>query len=169
MDWRRLPEDSSQVRIFLKKNLPARVRKPQMSFIADLNFGNKHQETFIRSMEPQPHLLEVKTGYFKEYDFVADGIKYEVKSDRYTINTGNICIEYECSGKASGIATSTADIWAYLVIDKDNTIVETYCIPALFLKSQIEAKTYSRDIKGGENWKNRMYLFKKEVFEDFLM
>lgn len=137
-----------------------------MTFITDLQFGNKFQAEYIKTMIPTPLNIEIMEGYYKEYDFIADGIKYEVKSDRMTFATGNICIEYECSGKPSGISLSTADFWIYIVLDKQQ-IVETYKIPSSFIKSQIEAKTYTRECKGGDNWKCKLYLFKKSMFDSY--
>jgi hypothetical protein len=46
-------------------------------------------------------------------------ILIEVKYDRESQRTGNIAIEFQCSGKWSGIATTKADAWAFKYWDRD--------------------------------------------------
>ena len=43
------------------------------------------------------------------------GDKVEVKTDYKATRTGNLFIEYESRGKASGLSTSTADYWAFII------------------------------------------------------
>lgn len=56
------------------------------------------------------------------------GKKIEVKTDRMAHKTGNIAIEFQCRGRLSGIATSEADYWAFVL--NDNKFV-------LFIKTDI--------------------------------
>jgi len=134
------------------------------SFKSDLAFGDKYQEQYIASMNPQPSFLEVKKGYFKPYDFIADGVKYECKADRMAHTTGNLCIEYFSRGSPSGIATSEADFWIYMLVAPDGNVSDTFKIPGDALKEEIANKSYTRDVAGGDNWTNKMYLFAKSVF-----
>jgi hypothetical protein len=134
------------------------------SFHSDLAFGDKYQEQYIASMTPQPSYLEVKKGNFKPYDFVADNVKYECKADRMAHKTGNLCIEYQSRGKPSGISTSEADYWIYMLVAPDGAVSDTFKIPGDILKEEIEKKSYTRDVSGGDNWTNKMYLFPKNVF-----
>lgn len=47
---------------------------------------------------------------------LADERKIEVKRERDTwLETGNICFEFRCSGKPSGLATTEADYWAHVL------------------------------------------------------
>lgn len=42
--------------------------------------------------------------------------KVEVKTERDTWrDTGNLCFEYECRGKPSGVATTESDYWVHLL------------------------------------------------------
>ena len=51
----------------------------------------------------------------KLYDFkTSDGIKYEVKGDRRSVETKNFFIEYKGYDKKSGISIATADKWMLL-------------------------------------------------------
>lgn len=47
----------------------------------------------------------------------------EVKTDRLAYKTGNVFIEYECRGKPSGIATTTATYWIYKIEQTDTAII----------------------------------------------
>lgn len=48
--------------------------------------------------------------------------KVEVKTDRIAHLTGNIAIEYEFNGKPSGISTTTADYWAFVLGENSSVI-----------------------------------------------
>jgi len=137
------------------------------SFHSDLAFGDKYQEQYISSMTPQPSYLEVKKGYFKPYDFIADNVKYECKADRMAHTTGNLCIEYFSRGSPSGISTSEADFWIYMLVSPTGEVSDTFKIPSDVLKEQIAKKAYWREVAGGDNYMNKMYLFPKNIFADY--
>lgn len=41
--------------------------------------------------------------------------RVEVKTDTRAATTGNLYVEFECKGRASGINTTKADAWAFVV------------------------------------------------------
>jgi hypothetical protein len=47
--------------------------------------------------------------------------KVEVKTDRMAHTTGNIAVEFRCNGRLSGISTTEADYWAFVL--RGGTIV----------------------------------------------
>ena len=47
--------------------------------------------------------------------------KVEVKTDRMAHRTGNIAVEFRCNGRPSGISTTEADYWAFVL--RDGTII----------------------------------------------
>lgn len=50
--------------------------------------------------------------------------KVELKSESYQWGqTGNICIEYRCDGKPSGISTTEADYWVHELMRDGQTLV----------------------------------------------
>jgi len=50
--------------------------------------------------------------------------KIELKSETWLWDkTGNICIEYACDGKPSGISTTEADFWVHELRRGDETVV----------------------------------------------
>lgn len=44
------------------------------------------------------------------------GKKIEVKTDFQASRTGNLYVEFECWGKRSGLATTKADFWVFLIM-----------------------------------------------------
>jgi hypothetical protein len=49
--------------------------------------------------------------------------KIELKSETWQWErTGNICIEYKCDGKPSGISTTEADVWVHELRRDDETL-----------------------------------------------
>jgi hypothetical protein len=43
--------------------------------------------------------------------------KVEVKTDRLAHVTGNVAVEFRCNGRRSGISTTEADYWAFVLLD----------------------------------------------------
>lgn len=108
-------------------------------------------------------------GCFKEYDFeLTRGdtkIKVEVKSDRLTQKTGNLCIEWECNKKPSGLTATTADYWVYYAIN-DNKEDDVYMFPIDDLR---ELAPKYRSVAGGDEWRSRMYLVPKTKVIKYLV
>lgn len=141
-----------------------------MSFKSDLTFGNNYETILINNITHEKCIRP--EGYFKEYDFELfnnnNSVKYEVKADRLGYKTNNIAIEYECNNKSSGITTTTADNIAYFVVDKkDITQFVLFIIPTKYIRQKIKEKYYRGDIRGGDNYLSRMYLFNVNLFLDY--
>ena len=77
---------------------------------------------------------------------IFEGKKVEVKRDRKARLTGNIFVEFESRGKPSGISTSEADYWCFV-------IEETFIlITATRLKEIVEPlKGTDKERRGGDN------------------
>jgi len=137
-----------------------------MGFIDCLKLGAHYEDETVKYYVNKGY-KHIKDGNYKkkclEYDVIMckeeEELKIEVKSDRMAKKTGNIYIEYECNGKASGISTSTSNIYVYYIINDDKDY-NMYLIPKLELKEMIEQKKYLRKVKGGDKWLSRGYLFK---------
>ena len=86
----------------------------------------------------------------------------EVKRDFLAAQTGNLFIEYESRGKPSGIATSLADYWAF-VLDDDRVII----LPRSVLKAIArEAFAAGRLATGGDSNTSRGVLVRvRELVE----
>lgn len=73
------------------------------SFSHDLDFGERAED-------------------FINYIF-SDGKKIEVKYDRMAYITGNIFVEVYSRGKKSGISTTQASYWIFVIDKKDYAII----------------------------------------------
>lgn len=138
-------------------------------FEDDLKFGELWEKKYILIKHLQPNEYKKMEGKFKEYDFeIYDVINYtvEIKTDRMTHFTNNICIEYESFFQNSGIETTTADIWIYFVV-KPNNKFDMYEIPVPILKQLIQLRRYQRTVKDYQG-NSKSYLFNSNVFERYL-
>ena len=135
------------------------------NFTNDLKFGNvwelKAQELTGGLIEPAPK------GKFKPFDFISDGIKYEVKADRlaYKYGCSTMFIEFECSGVPSGISTTEAEYLIYYMVLPTGEY-KCYKIPVADLK---EVCINCPVKKGGDGWRSRGYIVPVEGFKTFLM
>jgi|TARA_R100000353_G_scaffold19527_1_gene18005 hypothetical protein len=78
---------------------------------------------------------------------ILDNKKVEVKTDYQAMQTGNLFIEYYSRGKASGITTTEADWFAFILSNEKLIFISTkklkdICRPYLWTK---------RDVKGGDD------------------
>lgn len=76
--------------------------------------------------------------------------KVEVKSDRRTVETGNVYIEYWSRGKPSGISTSQADFYVYKVAEDQAILISTSQLKQK-LKQLVEDGKARMNVKGGDN------------------
>ena len=83
----------------------------------------------------------------------------EVKKDYKTHKTGNIAVEFESRGKPSGIATTEAEWWAFVLGNKDfdNTVIMLLKTENLMKACRKYINT-NRDVYGGDNDTSRMIL-----------
>lgn len=71
----------------------------------------------------------------------------EVKRDFIASRTGNVFVEFHSRGKASGLATTRADFWAF-ILDGERVII----VPTQFLQQVArEAYKQGRTVRGGDN------------------
>jgi len=89
----------------------------------------------------------------------------EVKSEKRASETGNICIEYSCRGKPSGITTTQAHYYYCYVIYADR--YRLFKIPVLELKEMIRDKLFIRSCNGGDEMASKLYLFTIKSIEKF--
>ena len=104
------------------------VGKTQKNFDIDIEYGRKGENYLL-------DILETK--------------RIEVKTDRIAHITGNVAVEYKYKGRPSGIATTEADYWAFLLYDMTTIIM----VPTDKLK-HIARQKYKQDqitLGGDEN------------------
>ena len=136
------------------------------NFKEDLAVAQKIEErVIIHMMKVKPDMRFHGFVGLKGYDahFTLDD-KYhiiEIKSDYFTEKTGNIVIEYASRGKASGIETTQANLWAYAVITKLG--LDIYLFNTAVIKRLIKNELYERTMIGGDIRSNtKLYVFKLE-------
>lgn len=140
------------------------------NFKNDLLLGKKYEKIFIDLFKFEKY--EIKQGLFREYDIKVINSSgkeyyYEVKSDRYTHKTNNICIEFQFKNKPSGIMTTLAKKIIYFII-KPNNDYDLLLIPTKKIKREIEKKTYKQIRDLGDNKNSKCYLFDRSIFNKYL-
>ena len=84
--------------------------------------------------------------------------KVEVKSERdIWQNTGNICIEYECWNKPSGIRATESDYWFHNLCIGDEEYF-TLVFKTDTLKKIVDKLDTFKTVSGGDGNASRMYL-----------
>jgi hypothetical protein len=126
-----------------------------------LAFGNCYEE-ILKELIPHKTCIQSTKG---EYDLILDGVKYEVKADRFMFKTNNVLIEYESNSKSSGISITEADYYA--IFEIDGTSYELYLIPVADIKQLILEKSYKCKISCGYNKLSQCYLFPKIHFDKY--
>jgi len=142
-----------------------------MPFNNDLLLGKKYELMLLDYLDNDEY-TEVELApnkRFVEWDVkVTRGAleaKYEVKADRLSAKTGNLCIEYECAGQPSGISTTEANYYAYFVIN--GSIHDLYLIPVERIKELIAQGAYKK-MNGGDGYRSRFYLIPKAMFAEYI-
>ena len=134
-----------------------------MKFQSDLKFGQIYEKEFIKIMGFQTYKHETSKA-IKEYDIIVKynaqtsiefETKYEIKADRLSYKTGNVCIEIANCGRPSGITSTKSDYWGYFVIQPDG--YDLYLIPTEELKQMVNPKNY-KVIRGGDGKKSELIL-----------
>ena len=104
--------------------------------------------------------LDLQYGEIRE-DKIRDMLenkKIEVKSDRGRwMETGNICIEYECWGKPSGIRATESDYWFHNLCVGDKEFC-TIVFDTNMLRLIVNELDSFKTVAGGDHNASRMYL-----------
>tara|TARA_R100001244_G_scaffold28625_1_gene27815 strand:+ start:81 stop:452 length:372 start_codon:yes stop_codon:yes gene_type:complete len=113
--------------------------------------------------------IDLQYGQVREEELsdILQNQKIEVKTERDKWKeTGNICIEFECRGKPSGIAVTEAKWWVHVLADGDDTSC-MLMFPTEKLK-EIARKYYANGkiVNGGDDNLSKMVLLPlKEIFK----
>lgn len=71
--------------------------------------------------------------------------KIEVKTDLQAKQTGNVFVEYRSRGKLSGISTSEADYWCFIISNYQLTMIATEKL------KELARQNWSRQVRGGDS------------------
>jgi len=131
-------------------------------FQEDLKFGNSYEIKSLQYLKYDTY--EIKKGYFKQYDILLDNTtKVEVKAEKMAGITGNIAIEYSCSGRPSGILTTECDLWVHFIVY--DAYADCYVIPINDLRNIVRN---CRSVRGGDGMRANMYLVNKNMIQNYL-
>jgi hypothetical protein len=110
-------------------------------FKKDLAYGKKFEQLSLQYIPEFTSVEFAPDECFTAYDFRAYHVgdvhdtKYEVKTDRSAIKTGNFFIETNNKyGKPSGLMVTESDYYILISADGNDNIVETYIIPTETLR-----------------------------------
>jgi hypothetical protein len=133
-----------------------------MVFFNDLKEGQKIEDEMIMIFSNKDsNVIKAPNKQFYDYDFIIDDIKYECKYDKLASKTGNICIEFECNSKPSGISTTQSKY--YIIKTNDNI----YKIKVKKIKKIIDNNNF-KIVNGGDGYRSKMYLIDKSYFEKYI-
>mgnify|MGYP003121545375 CR=1 FL=1 len=122
----------------------------------------KHKAIFVRNSNSKDRKERLQWDCM--YKTPNGIITIEHKFDRQTKVTRNIFIEFEDRGKPSGISTSTAEYYTYLVLDDEPKL---YITPTSVLKEKI-VPLHTTIVKGGDNYLAKGYLINIDKCKEFL-
>ena len=91
--------------------------------------------------------LEVGQLYEKWLGDLLESKTIEVKRDFMASQTGNVFVEFFCRGKPSGISTTEAEFWAFILADKTVVLLPTERLKVLAR----EAHKAGQIAKGGDS------------------
>ena len=137
-------------------------------FNLDLPIAQKTQQQVTKFLLDKYHNLE----FVEDCDNADFDLKFawyftaEVKEDFACGETGNVCVEYSCRGKDSGIARTKADYFIYKLHESDG-IKSLYWIKTKKLKKMIKDGMYYMRVNGGDKGSNsKCYLFSLSTIKD---
>jgi hypothetical protein len=139
-----------------------------MTFKTDLDFSRVGETELLNSIE-YDSFEKAPDKKFSDWDikltYKGINVYYEVKTDRLTSKTGNMCIEFNCNNIPSGIETTKSDYYFYVCINEPNN--ELYLIPVDVIKRKIRHNRYHRIMNGGDGYRSKFYLFNKKHFKKY--
>lgn len=138
-------------------------------FDKDLDNEEKTTEKLIEHIESRGYKV-LETNDDNKYDLKVEHCQtgevatIEIKEDFMCQTTGNIAIEFSCRGKDSGIRTTKADFYYYIIhYDKSGKMIDV-AISVEHLKKFIAEHSFTKK-KGGDSGSNTMmYLIQKDHF-----
>src|SRR6266568_4415716 len=130
----------------------------QNKFLNDLAAGQAGEKLVGKIIQKLDKANEIIYSNSKEYDFelrFKDGKKifYEVKTDFMSFKTGNIFFEYSCNGLISGLACTSADKYAILLLH----LREIFVFEPEIMWNYLRCNNYRR-VNGGDNFSVMGYI-----------
>ena len=151
---------------------------PNYNFKKDLPIARETEKEVSDKLKEFYNWKTIAVREDNKYDLLVercDGriIKVEVKEDFTCRKTGNVGLEFECRGKASGIAVTQATHYVYKIHRPDEIIFRVSTTK--LLRKAIANEAYWKIVVGGDEGSNsKNYLFyyldfcdySEEIFKD---
>lgn len=135
-------------------------------FYRDLTFGIKYEDIAINEYIEYDKYERPSEADRLYYDFlINDTIRYEIKADRLSYKTNNLCIELFNNNKLSGLNSTKADYYIYFIINNDK-IERVYKISTDKLKELVKDK---KIISGGDYKKSKFVLLNINNLSDYII
>ena len=139
----------------------------QYSFSKDIQLG-EFGESVVRDymIFKKYQFIEKLTNYKYDLKMLYNNIAYtyEVKTDVYPVDTGNIVIEFECRDKPSGIAVTEADYFVtYFLHFGEIWNIRTDKLR--YMINYFKPRIFEKAGDAGSN--TRLYGFRKKEVEKF--
>jgi hypothetical protein len=137
------------------------------NFNKDLEDGKAAELEVAQRLITRLNLAEddIEHSSSKGYDLkiISKGWTFEVKNDLMAHQTGNVAIEYECRGKPTALAATTAEFWVYKFAGS------FFAFKTETLKRKLfEEKQFFREVVGGDVGSNtKMFLVKMAVLKSW--
>uniref|UniRef100_A0A6M3IFU8 Uncharacterized protein n=1 Tax=viral metagenome TaxID=1070528 RepID=A0A6M3IFU8_9ZZZZ len=133
-----------------------------LNFVRDLADGHGFEDEILAFIHLKHPSATRVLGNFKGYDIEVPSLKHriECKFDRMSERTGNIAVEFECSGKPSGINNTKATHWIHKYHHDGKWLLAIARVSVF--KQLCEGQ---RVVKGGDNYSAKMYLVPKELLK----
>ena len=153
------------------------MKTPNYDFAKDLPIAKKTEKQIAEFLVEHQNMTFIGTSDtipgVKRSDFdirmafpTGKQVDIEVKEDFTCERTGNIGVECESWGRASGIEISKADYYLYKV-HMPNKKIGVFITSTKVLKQMIEDRKYHRIIVGGDPGSNsKNYLFYLDVVKE---
>lgn len=122
------------------------------AFNRDLTRSHPRVKGLILWLKNREKVLEAKYNHDNRFDIwvkthLGEQYQIEVKEDFKSEHTGNIAIEYRCRGRDSGIKSTAATHWVYILHhpfkEVESRLISIYNLRML----EVESK---RDVSGGD-------------------
>lgn len=138
------------------------------NFVSCLVLGQYYEQQYIEHRK-FTNVHHPKDKCFKDYDFknLDTNFSYEVKADKRAKDTGNLFIEFECSGIESGINSTKANYWIHFITKDDVFKSESFIKIKCKKLIDIINKNNYRISKGGDNYKARGFLVPVEDLKQY--
>lgn len=143
------------------------IQSGNYNFNKDLALGESGEDDIIKYLEGLGFTF-VGRNHDNKYDLVMEyegkQFTYEIKTDVYARDTGNIAIEVECRGKLSGLSVTTADFF----VTYFPRFGEIWNIRTRSLRDLIKnGNFYLSENSGDANSNTKLYLMKKHIVRPY--